>query len=172
VELPAVTKEEAEEKYLDTTSVTRAMTPPVATAVAARDDMLKDRFNYVSQNLNPESQYIVMGGKGAVAPAAIGQGSFLIAGLMVLLGGIGGVVYIKTQWGVSTPMELGDRLREKGAARREAIRALDVLPPGTLSPPLSVAVALTQTQARGARALDLRQPDPHRVGGRGEVGQG
>ena len=62
-----------------------------------------------------------MGGKGAVAPAAIGQGSFLIAGLMVLLGGIGGVVYIKTQWGVSTPMELGDRLRQKGAARREAL---------------------------------------------------
>lgn len=116
-----MSKEEAQEAYLDTTSVTRAMTPPVATAVAARDDMLKDRFNYVSQNLNPESQYIVMGGKGAVAPAAIGQGSFLIAGLMVLLGGIGGVVYIKTQWGVSTPMELGDRLRQKGAARREAL---------------------------------------------------
>lgn len=62
-----------------------------------------------------------MGGKGAVAPAAIGQGSFLIAGLVVLLGGIGTVVYIRTQWGVSSPKELGDRLREKGAAKREAL---------------------------------------------------
>jgi len=121
VELPAVTKEEAQEKFLDTTSVTRALTPPVATAVAARDDMLKDRFNYVSTHLNPQSQYVVMGGKGAVAPAAIGQGSFLIAGLVVLLSAIGTVVYIRTQWGVTSPKELGDRLREKGAAKREAL---------------------------------------------------
>ena len=121
VELPAVTKEEAQEAYLDTTSATRALTPPVGVAVAARDDMLKDRFNYVANNLNPSSQYVVMGGKGAVAPAAIGQGSFLIAGLCVLLGAVGSVVYVRTQWGVKSPKELGDRLREKGAAKREAL---------------------------------------------------
>jgi len=121
VELPAVTKEEAQEAYLDTTSATRALTPPVGVAVAARDDMLKDRFNYVANNLNPSSQYVVMGGEGAVAPAAIGQGSFLIAGFCVLLGAVGSVVYVRTQWGVKSPKELGDRLREKGAAKREAL---------------------------------------------------
>jgi len=123
VDLPAVTKEEAEEKFLDTTSVARALTPPVATAVAARDDMLKDRFNYVSNNLNSSSQYIVMGSKGAVAPAAIGQGSFIIAGICVLLGAIGSVVYVRTQWGVKSPKELGDRLREKGAERKERMES-------------------------------------------------
>jgi hypothetical protein len=121
VELPAVTKEEAQEAYLEATSPTRALTPPVATAVAARDDMLKDRFNYVSKNLNPDAQYVVMGGKGKVAPAAVGQTSFLIAGVCVLLGAIGGVVYIKSQWGVSNPKELGDRLRERGAEKRAVL---------------------------------------------------
>ena len=121
VDLPAVSKEQAEEAYLEATDVTRAMTPPIAQAVAARDDMLHDRFNYVKNNLNPASQYIVAGGKGAVAPAAISQGSFIIAGLVVVMGGALTVVYIRTQWGVSTPMELGDRLREKGAAKREAL---------------------------------------------------
>lgn len=122
VELPAVTQKEAQEAYLDATDVVRAMNPPIATAVAARDDMLKDRFNYVSNNLNPASQYIVAGADGkSVAPAAIGQASFLMAGIMVLLGSIGAVVYIKTQWGVSSAMELGDRLREKGAERRATL---------------------------------------------------
>ena len=121
VELPAVTKKEAEKAYLEATDFATGMKPAVQEAVAARDDMLKDRFNYVSKNLNSSSQYIVAGGKGYVAPAAIGQGSFLIAGLCVLLGGIGTVVYIKTQWGVKSAMELGDRLREKGAARKEML---------------------------------------------------
>ena len=121
VDLPAVTKEEAQNVYLEATDFKRALTPPVATAVAARDEMLHDRFNYVANNLNPASQYIVMGGKGAVAPAAIGQGSFLIAGLVVLMGGIASVVYVRTQWGVSSAVELGDRLREKGAARKESL---------------------------------------------------
>lgn len=100
VDLPAVSKQEAEEAYLDATSVTRAVTPAVAEAVAARDDMLKDRFNYVSQHVtNPAAQYVVMGAdKKAVAPAAIGQGSFLIAGIIVVLSGIAAVVYVKTQW--------------------------------------------------------------------------
>ena len=42
------TKEQAENAYLDATDVKRAMTPPISVAVEARDDMLKDRFNYVS----------------------------------------------------------------------------------------------------------------------------
>ena len=121
VELPAVTKEQAQEAFLDATSVMRAITPPVAVAVEARDDMLKDRFNYVAKNLNPDAQYVVMGGKGKVAPAAIGQGSFLLGGLCVLLGSIATVVYVRTQWGVQTPKEFGDRMREKGAARREVL---------------------------------------------------
>jgi len=119
VELPAVTKEEAEKAYLQATDLKTAMTPPVSTAVEARDDMLKDRFNYVSKHVN-SSQYIVAGGN-AVAPAAIGQGSFLIAGFCVLLAGIGGVVYIKTQWKVNSALELGDRLRERGAQRKEML---------------------------------------------------
>jgi len=121
VDLPAVSKKEAEDAFLDATSVTRSMKPAIQEAVAARDDMLKDRFNYVSKNLNPDAQYVVMGSKGAVAPAAIGQGSFLLAGLVVLLGAIGTVVYIKTQWQVGSAKELGDRLRERGAKRKEAL---------------------------------------------------
>ena len=121
VDLPAVTKREVEQAFLQATDVATAMTPPVATAVAARDDMLKDRFNYVANNVNPASQYVVMGSSGAVAPAAIGQTSFLVAGLVVLMGGVATVVFIKTQWGVSSPKELGDRLREKGAARKEML---------------------------------------------------
>jgi hypothetical protein len=116
-----ITKQEAQEAYLDATSVTRSLKPAIQEAVAARDDMLKDRFNYVSKNLNPDAQYVVMGKHGAVAPAAIGQGSFLIAGLVVLLGAIGGVVYIKTQWQVGSAKELGDRLRERGAKRKEML---------------------------------------------------
>jgi len=119
VELPAVTKQEAEAAFLQATDLKTAMTPPVATAVAARDDMLKDRFNYVSKHVN-SNQYIVAGGK-AVAPAAISQGSFIIAGFIVVLAGIGGAVYIKTQWKVNSALELGDRLRERGAARKEAL---------------------------------------------------
>ena len=141
--LPEVTKEQAENAYLDATDVKRAMTPPISVAVEARDDMLKDRFNYVSKHVN-SNQYIVAGGK-KVAPAAIGQGSFLIAGFCVLLGAIGTVVYVKTQvhaarerrtsrrvrvsltasvpaqWGVNSALELGDRLRERGAQRKETL---------------------------------------------------
>ena len=74
VDLPAVTKEEAEKAYLAQTDFATAMKPAVQEAVAARDDMLKDRFNYVSTNLNPNAQYIVAGGKGAVAPAGKKKG--------------------------------------------------------------------------------------------------
>merc|ERR1740117_1474161 len=56
--LPEVTKEQAENAYLEATDVTRAMTPPISVAVEARDDMLKDRFNYVANNLNPSSRAI------------------------------------------------------------------------------------------------------------------
>ena len=121
VDLPEVSKKEAEDAFLDATSVTRSMKPAIQEAVAARDDMLKDRFNYVATNLNPDSQYVVMGGKGKVAPAAVTQTSFLIAGFVVLLGAVGTVVYIKTQWGVGSAKELGDRLRERGAKRKEAL---------------------------------------------------
>ena len=123
VELPAVTKAEAEKAYLQATDFKQALTPPIQEAVKARDDMLTDRFNYVAENVtNPNAQYIVMGQDGkSVAPAAIGQGSFMIAGLCVLLSGIATVVYIKTQWKVNSAMELGDRLRAKGAERKEML---------------------------------------------------
>ena len=32
-----------------------------------------------------------------------------------------GAVYVKTQWGVSSGKDLGDKLRERGQSRREAI---------------------------------------------------
>ena len=121
LDLPAVSEKDAENAYLDATSVTRSIMPPVAEAVAARDDMLHDRFNYVAKNLNPDSQYVVMGGKGKVAPAAISQASFLLAGFVVLLGGIASVFYVKTQWGVNNAKEFGDRMREKGQKRKEAL---------------------------------------------------
>ncbi len=121
LDLPAVTKEQAQDAFLDATDPVRGLTPPTAVAVEARDDMLKDRFNYVGKHLNPDAQYVTMGKEGAVAPQAIGQGSFLIGSLVVLLGAIGGVVYVRTQWGVTSPKELGDRLREKGAAKREGL---------------------------------------------------
>lgn len=67
--LPEVSKEQAENSFLEATDVKRAMTPPVSVAVEARDDMLKDRFNYVSTNLNPAARYVVMGQDGkTVAP--------------------------------------------------------------------------------------------------------
>ena len=121
VELPAVSKEQAQEAFLDTTSVSRALTPPVATAVAARDEMLHDRFNYVATHVTNAPEYTIMAGKAKVAPAAVGQGAFVLAGACVLAGAIATGVYIKTQWGVSSAKELGDRLREKGAVKREAL---------------------------------------------------
>mgnify|MGYP007078102286 CR=1 FL=1 len=121
LELPEITKEQAHEKFLDVTDVKRAMVPPVGIAVKARDDMLHDRFNYVATNLNPAAQYVVMGKKGAVAPTQVTQTGLAMASVCVLMGAITTVVYIKTQWNVSSPKELGDRLREKGAARRQAM---------------------------------------------------
>mmetsp|Transcript_13909 Transcript_13909/g.28207 ORF Transcript_13909/g.28207 Transcript_13909/m.28207 type:complete len:240 (+) Transcript_13909:16-735(+) len=121
--LPEVTKEQAENAYLEATDVRRAMTPPVAVAVEARDDMLKDRFNYVAKNLNPKTRAIYAGAEGAVEPESISGMSFLIASGLVLMAGITGVVYIRTQWGVTSPKELGDRLREKGAKQKEALEA-------------------------------------------------
>jgi hypothetical protein len=62
LDLPAVSKKEAEDAFLEATDVTRAMTPPISQAVAARDEMLNDRFNYVAQHVtNPAAQYVVMG---------------------------------------------------------------------------------------------------------------
>ena len=95
--LPEVTKEQAENAYLEATDVKRAMTPPISVAVEARDDMLKDRFNYVASmptrpeprtrrqsprqacssrvralpwtdNLNPANRAIYAGADGAVEP--------------------------------------------------------------------------------------------------------
>ena len=66
--LPEVTKEQAENAYLEATDVKRAMTPPISVAVEARDDMLKDRFNYVANNLNPNTRAIYAGADGAVEP--------------------------------------------------------------------------------------------------------
>jgi len=77
VELPSVTKKEAEESYLNATSVSRAVTPPTGLANEARNDMTKHRIDYVSTNLRPASQYVVMGKTGAVAPVAVSQGERL-----------------------------------------------------------------------------------------------
>ena len=121
LELKEVSKEEANEKYLEVTDLKRTLMPPTGVAVQARDDMLHDRFNYVSTHLSNENAYIVAGKKGAVAPAAVGQTGMMLASICVLMGAITSVVYIKTQWGVNSPKELGDKLREKGAARREAM---------------------------------------------------
>ena len=85
--------------------------------------MTKDRVNYVSTNLRPEAQYIVPGKSGAVAPVAVSQGALGMASLIVLCGGLLGAVYIKKEWKVSSAKELGDALRARGAARREAIEA-------------------------------------------------
>jgi len=121
LELKEVSKEEAQEKFLEVTDLKRTLMPPTGVAVEARNDMLNDRFNYVSTHLSNENAYIVAGKKGAVAPAAVGQTGMTLATVCVLMGAITTVVYIKTQWGVSSPKELGDKLREKGAARREAM---------------------------------------------------
>lgn len=121
LELKEVSKEEANDKFLEVTDLKRTLMPPTGVAVQARDDMLNDRFNYVATHLSNENAYIVAGKKGAVAPGAVGQTGMMLASFCVLMGAITSVVYIKTQWGVSSPKELGDRLREKGAARREAM---------------------------------------------------
>jgi len=121
LELREISKKEAEENYLDATDLKRTMMPPTGVAVQARDDMLHDRFNYVATNLNPAAQYVVMGKKGAVAPQQVTSTGLALASVCVLMGAITTVVYIKTQWNVSSPKELGDRLREKGAKRREAM---------------------------------------------------
>ena len=51
LELPEVSKEVAQERFLDTTDVKRALKPAIKEAVEARDDMLRDRFNYVDKHL-------------------------------------------------------------------------------------------------------------------------
>ena len=56
-----------------------------------------------------------------VAPDAISGSAFAIAGALVMMAGITGVVYLRTQWGVTSPKDLGDKLRERGAARKEAL---------------------------------------------------
>ena len=58
---------------------------------------------------------------GPRRPQAISGSAFAVAGALVLMAGITGVVYIRTQWDVKSPKELGDKLREKGAARKEAL---------------------------------------------------
>ncbi|KAL3914108.1 MAG: hypothetical protein SGPRY_007739 [Prymnesium sp.] len=123
LELKEVSKEEAEEKFLDVTDLKRTLMPPTAVAVSARDDMLNDRFNYVSTHLSGENAYIVAGKQGSIAPAAVGQSGMALASLCVVMGAITAVVYIKTQWGVTSAKDLGDKLREKGAARREALES-------------------------------------------------
>ena len=55
----------------------------------------------------------------------------MVAAACVVMAAITCVVYIKTQWGVSTPKELGDKLRDErlvAATRgRDARRALCAL---------------------------------------------
>ena len=123
LQLPEVTKEQAENAYLEATDFTRAMTPPISVAVEARDDMLKDRFNYVAKNLNPKLTAVYAGADGSVAPESISSQSFAIASALVMMAGITVVVYIRTQWGVTSAKELGDKLREKGAKQKETLEA-------------------------------------------------
>ena len=122
LELPEVSKEVAHERFLDTTDVKRALKPAIKEAVEARDDMLRDRFNYVDKHLGANTaERLVQGKTGAVAPNAVGQNAAAMATVCVLLAGITGAVYVKTQWGVSSGKDLGDKLRERGQSRREAI---------------------------------------------------
>uniref|UniRef100_A0A7S4FCL0 Uncharacterized protein n=1 Tax=Chrysotila carterae TaxID=13221 RepID=A0A7S4FCL0_CHRCT len=121
LELPKVTEQQARESYLDATSVTRAITPPTSLTRQAREDIGKERFNYVAEHMNPASQYVVMGKKGAVAPGAVSQSAILIASLLVLMSAITAGIYIKKEYKVNSMLELGDKLRERGAARRLAI---------------------------------------------------
>eukprot|EP00967_Tisochrysis_lutea_P134891 scaffold238758_cov32-Tisochrysis_lutea.AAC.2 len=43
--------------------------------------------------------------------------------MIVVVGGIIGTLYIKKEWKVESAKDLGDRLREKGAARRESLES-------------------------------------------------
>ena len=55
------------------------------------------------------------------AALSISSQSFAIASALVLMAGITMVVYIRTQWGVTSAKELGDKLREKGAKQKESL---------------------------------------------------
>ncbi len=55
------------------------------------------------------------------AAQSISSQSFAIASALVLMAGITMVVYIRTQWGVTSAKELGDKLREKGAKQKESL---------------------------------------------------
>ena len=124
LELPEVSKEVAQERFLDTTDVKRALKPAIKEAVEARDDMLRDRFNYVDKHLGANTaERLVQGKTGAVAPNAVGQNAAAMATVCVLLAGITGAVYVKTQWGVSSGKDLGDKLRERGHSTARRIKA-------------------------------------------------
>ena len=122
LELPAVTKEAAQDAFEEATDLSRAITPPTAMANEARKDMVNNRFDYVEKNLNPNNQFVVMGKDGkTVAPAAVSQGSLLAASAIVLMGAIASVVYLKQEWGVTSGKDLGDKLRARGGARSEML---------------------------------------------------
>jgi len=123
LELPEVSKKDANEAFLDVTDVKRAVQPDMKLVHKARDEMGKDRFNYLATNFNPAAQYIVPGSKGNVAPAMVSQAGLAAATMIVLLGAITATVYIKKSWGVGSMKEFGDVLREKGAARKESMEA-------------------------------------------------
>ena len=81
-----------------------AITPPTGMVLKSREDFSKDRFNYVATNLNPAAQYVVMGGKGKVAPVAVSQGAIAIASLLVLMSAVTTVLYVKKEWKVRHSM--------------------------------------------------------------------
>ena len=60
LELPEVSKEVAQERFLDTTDVKRALKPAIKEAVEARDDMLRDRFNYVDKHLGANTASLIV----------------------------------------------------------------------------------------------------------------
>lgn len=124
LELEPVSKERAAQAFKDATSLSSAITPPTGLATEARDDMVVNRFEYVENNLRPGAQVIVPGANGtAVAPVAVSQSSLAVATALVVMGGVAAAMYVKTQWNVSSGKELGDVLRAKGAARREAMES-------------------------------------------------
>ena len=77
------------------------------------------------------------------------------------MAGITGVVYIRTQWEVKSPKELGDKLREKGAARKEGEIARNRLP--DISGRARARLHERQVQKRAYQRI-RRDLDENRVG--------
>jgi hypothetical protein len=74
--------------------------------------------------------------------------------MIVLVGGIIGAVYIKKEWKLESGKDLGDRLREKGATRRQALET---------SGAIMLVRTISQTADRTVKSnVDMiRRPSQH-----------